>query len=383
MLVRRSAATLILALCVALPASAGPRRQLPGHAEGILVMPGDYPWGTHFEPGFSWEWARTQQTSQYRFLTEGDGHFVPYFRSQPTGQPFNLYVEIPGENRTRVAADRDSIPAARKMGFTGNAHIVDVEVNDGKGGRGTHFIITSLRVIDGSDEVKWTLEDQLLRLRKRFDDARHTHRASLNKQLAAARRTREANPGGTILRELRPDELLGGESLIYHPVWHPDTRQLEVYFAYKKMGGFWIRSNAKPKPYTKQAPPPRERGVSYAAGMGAHYVVSAKGKILEERIYPPETMGQTRQYLPWKSAHPEPTPTPAALLNSKLHYYRTCGDPVCSDDGYRGPYPGVKPCTRQRQGDPCLHEGEKCDLQNNCNMFLLCSETDPSTRCAR
>ena len=344
-------------------------------------MPGEYDWGTHWEPGFSWEWARTEKSSQYRFITAPETRFVPYFGAQPDGKPFNLRIELPGGAAETQRVDRSSTAAARAHGMSGNARIVELEVNDGRGGRGTHFVITKLRVIDGTD-TQWELEDQLLRLRKRFDGARHDHRKKLSAKLAKARKQREANPGGKILRELRPDELLGGEIVIVNQIWHADTAQLEVIFGYKKSGGFWIESkNVKPQPYTKQAPPPRERGVSYSVGMGARYVVDARGKIVDETVYPPEIIGQTRAYLPWASA--QPTPTPAKIRSSKLRYYRTCGDPVCSDDGYRGPYPGVPPCKKQREGHGCLSEGETCDLGNNCNMFLVCSETDPAQRCAR
>ena len=38
-------------------------------------MPGEHPWDVYFEPGFPWEWARTEKASQYRFLTGGDDVF--------------------------------------------------------------------------------------------------------------------------------------------------------------------------------------------------------------------------------------------------------------------------------------------------------------------
>ncbi len=66
-----------------------------------------------------------------------------------------------------------------------------------------------------------------------------------------------------------------------------------------------------------------------------------------------------------------------------LRYFKTCGDAVCEDNGYRGPFPDVPPCAEQQPGDACATEGRRCDLVNDCNMFLVCAPEDPATRCAR
>lgn len=80
---------------------------------------------------------------------------------------------------------------------------------------------------------------------------------------------------------------------------------------------------------------------------------------------------------------PKSPPAPAPPPPSKLRYFRTCGDHVCRDRGYRGPFPGIPQCIGQKEGDPCSVKGEECDLVNNCNMFLMCSDTNPSTECPR
>lgn len=81
---------------------------------------------------------------------------------------------------------------------------------------------------------------------------------------------------------------------------------------------------------------------------------------------------------------PKPTPTPPVPRpTSKLRYYTTCGDNVCRDGGYRGPFPGIPRCAGEKEGRPCEVAGEQCDLANDCNMLLVCAERDPSTRCPR
>ncbi len=67
---------------------------------------------------------------------------------------------------------------------------------------------------------------------------------------------------------------------------------------------------------------------------------------------------------------PEPPPTA-----SRLNWYTTCGDPVCS--GYRGPFDGVALCTTEKEGDLCATADAQCDPKNSCNARLLCAQRDP------
>jgi len=58
-----------------------------------------------------------------------------------------------------------------------------------------------------------------------------------------------------------------------------------------------------------------------------------------------------------------------------LAWYETCGDPACG--GYAGPYEGVVACTDQTEGAGCTPEGDSCDLENDCNSFMVCAAEDP------
>ncbi len=62
----------------------------------------------------------------------------------------------------------------------------------------------------------------------------------------------------------------------------------------------------------------------------------------------------------------EPTP--------ELHWYSTCGDPVC---GRPNQPPIVNTCGDKQEGQVCQQAGATCDLGNDCNQHLICAESDP------
>lgn len=77
----------------------------------------------------------------------------------------------------------------------------------------------------------------------------------------------------------------------------------------------------------------------------------------------------------------EPLPPPKPSPSSRFRFFKTCGDAVCKS--YRGPSPGVPRCRGEREGGACSQPGKMCDLANNCNMYLVCTDKDPATRCPR
>jgi hypothetical protein len=56
-------------------------------------------------------------------------------------------------------------------------------------------------------------------------------------------------------------------------------------------------------------------------------------------------------------------------------WFTTCGDPVCG--GYSGPFDGVDVCADQTTGQGCDELGAECDLETDCNTFLICAVYDP------
>src|SRR5690349_17483437 len=109
------------ALIVLLGVSAlGARPQLPSRPTGILIVPAEYPWGIHFEPGFSWEWARTEKTERYYFLV-GDDTFVPEFPTSGGSQ----------------------LDAARALGVNQPIELVELQVSEQRPDRSPHFGVAS------------------------------------------------------------------------------------------------------------------------------------------------------------------------------------------------------------------------------------------------
>lgn len=72
-------------------------------------------------------------------------------------------------------------------------------------------------------------------------------------------------------------------------------------------------------------------------------------------------------------------PGPAAECQG-LHFYYTCGYPVCRADPAES-IPGVPPCTAERAGEPCADNGKQCDPGVGCGVRLLCIDHDPARVC--
>ena len=63
---------------------------------------------------------------------------------------------------------------------------------------------------------------------------------------------------------------------------------------------------------------------------------------------------------------------------SALRWYRTCGDPACG--GYSGPFADTPLCTALgvAAGEDCAAGGTTCDLEDDCNVLLQCTDQDPT-----
>ncbi len=64
--------------------------------------------------------------------------------------------------------------------------------------------------------------------------------------------------------------------------------------------------------------------------------------------------------------------------NGTLHWYYTCGDPVCgiTPDPYDSP--DIRNCSTEEVGNPCTNEGDQCDGVANCGATLVCAASDPT-----
>ncbi len=65
----------------------------------------------------------------------------------------------------------------------------------------------------------------------------------------------------------------------------------------------------------------------------------------------------------------------AAPDGGSLKWYSTCGDPSC----HLHRDAGVTPCTTEQANTACTTTGAECDPGNDCNSYLLCTNTDPKS----
>jgi len=71
-------------------------------------------------------------------------------------------------------------------------------------------------------------------------------------------------------------------------------------------------------------------------------------------------------------------PGPAAQCQG-LHWFYSCGYPVCRVDG-NDAIPGVPACTTQQVGAACAVRDAECNPGAGCGVRLVCTDRDPRTR---
>lgn len=66
--------------------------------------------------------------------------------------------------------------------------------------------------------------------------------------------------------------------------------------------------------------------------------------------------------------------------SSALHWYESCGAPVCgvSPEPYNSPT--IRDCTDEKLGGACGLEGDRCDGVLGCGATLICATSDPTMR---
>lgn len=196
--------------------------ELGAHAVGLLMASGQQPWGG----SINWTRGLEHGTSrvEYRFLFDRSSPYAVYFVSDGRGYNFmrGWSVPTPSGQPARhqgVAMFRPDTP--NDYGLGKKAHLVDVEVNGGRGGKGIHFVITKLRVLDGSKAYPLQPDGILVGLRNRFDATLASNRGRTKAILAKAR---ASNPKDWKLAG-RPDP-----QIAVWPTWIEKESVLEVVF---------------------------------------------------------------------------------------------------------------------------------------------------------
>lgn len=294
-----------------------PRQQwpvVPGHVVGLLVQSGPQPWGATY--GYWGAPATDAARDEYVFTFEGSSPWAIYFPSDGRGRNFMRAWSVPTPQGAFATAGvamfgRDT---ANAWGLRGRAHLVDVEVNSGRGGQRAqpHFVITSARVLD-TTRLAVSPEDALVALRLRFDRMV----ATLGGDVARARAEIRSRAGAV------------PEQVGVAPTWYDGPRTLVVTMtltanAQQPTGPARTETVACPEcPCTPQgcAPcvpcTPTVRTVvpiaTTSIQVAARYTVDRAGRLTEETLFSPSVQRAatiTVQRIGPPQVMPSPTPVP-------------------------------------------------------------------------
>ncbi len=267
------------------------QQPLGGRARGLLVSI------TYFNGDDCRKPSRDARV-EYTFSNAAGTHHALYFPS--TGAGYNLLrdwlVPLPDGGTAHYDAamfgPSHGLPCLRAC-----AHFVELEVNDGRGGVGLHFVATAVEVIDDQRDIDATRV--LDELRERFAKTVDQHNGELRRLYAAGQR--EAP-------KLRLGDRVD-EPLYLWPSWSEQDATLEVlaFTRGRAVGSNKVGSETVPPADCPPGAPCAYREVgtfdlfdelTITHELAATYRVDARGTLIEERIYAPRvqtSQGQTRR----------------------------------------------------------------------------------------
>lgn len=171
---------------------------LPGRAVGLLLSTA---WWAAAPPNC--RDRPPEDRVEYRFAHGKTSGYALYFPSD--GRGFNFLpawsVQLPfreiegGQGQGgafRIDAAMYRPDTANPWGLETCAHMVELEVNHGRGGTGIHFIATALRIVDGTERFAGSAQGVLEALSARFAADREGRRAVID--AALRQRARDLNP---------------------------------------------------------------------------------------------------------------------------------------------------------------------------------------------
>ncbi len=271
-----------------------PQADSPPRAVGLLVS---VAWWASAPP--SCRGAAPQDRVEYNFSL-GGSHYALYFPSD--GRGFNVLnnwsVDLPfqegGAGTFRIDAAMFRADTPNPWGLESCAHLVELEVNHGRGGRGIHFIATALRVVEGTEVFAGRAQEVLESLTGRFLASAEIHRGALREEFrrVQAQWARHRPP-----QELSIDRVeMGPESA--SATWNDDTHELEVVLQHRgqiKSSSVVGREVIPPSTCPPGAPCAyRESGTfdlvatwTLRAEFAVHYRVDREARLVEETIYLP------------------------------------------------------------------------------------------------
>lgn len=152
-----------------------PAPDLPGRAIGMLWA------GALYEGRDVCAAYTANDRVEYKFSRGPHPSYALYFPSDGRGFNFIPQWIVPLPDGTTVKYDAAMFrpDTANPWGLHACAHLVELDVNDGRGGRDIHFVATRVRVLDNTTAYPWSLARVLLDLRARHDAHAREYTAAL------------------------------------------------------------------------------------------------------------------------------------------------------------------------------------------------------------
>lgn len=262
--------------------AAGIAHNLPGVVTGLL-------WSVAYANGTSdCRTVAPGGRSEYMFSRDQEPAYALYFPSQGEGYNFlrDWQVPLPDGGIVRYDAAMLGAQTGARHCMRACAHLATLEVNDGRGGRGVHFVATAVAIVDA--DVALDLPAALDDLRARFADAQRDGERELRRRYDDAR------------REV-PDVALGDRldgPIRVEPTWLVDAAALEVLVWRDAQVSGERRTGTETVP-PADCPPGspcayRESGTfdifsvaTIRSEVAARYRVDRSGVLIEETLYAP------------------------------------------------------------------------------------------------
>jgi hypothetical protein len=223
---------------------------VPAQVVGLLYQRGQQPWGESLHHAGAFVSDHDLKRTEYAFSNDGSS---PYLHNP--------------------------------------AHIVELEVNQGRGGRGLHFVATDLRVLDGRDGVPADPTQQLVQVRRRFDALVKAKQAELER--VYLRSSKQAKVHADEQEQLiqmqyfkatveHQDE---GERVALAPTWQADTHAIAVIIVYRRAGSVIVHTH-RPRSTggMDHGPQHSQSEFGYGVRVSARYIVDNENEVTLEEV---------------------------------------------------------------------------------------------------
>ena len=261
------------------------RRNLPGKVRGLIFMPANTFWGISFGHN-----KRRPQRDTYLFTIDDLSPFVLYFPSD--GEGYHLIrswkLPTPAGDAVYDAAmfNRDT---PNPWGLERTAHIVELEVNGGRGSKGLHFVATDVRLLDAGVEYPFKADELLAKLAKRFGIALRERQVEVDQRFEALGKSLQLAYAGHS-NAGPPDLSQESGQIIARPTWLTEQERLSVTYVYVRTGELTASRPPDHWPSCPDGAPCAQPGPiiakqSYRVSFGATYRTDRDGEVTSEQLH--------------------------------------------------------------------------------------------------